>query len=92
MADIKRRLPSPAMLVALAALFVALGGVSYAALAKDSVKSKHIKDGAVKSAEIADGAVKGVDVKEATLDPVPALRTRSGSGASPRATSSARPR
>ncbi|HEY8465292.1 MAG TPA: hypothetical protein VIL04_00655 [Solirubrobacterales bacterium] len=71
MADIKRRLPSPAMLVALAALFVALGGVSYAALAKDSVKSKHIKDGAVKSAEIADGAVKGVDVKEATLDPVP---------------------
>ena len=41
--------PSPAMIVALAALFVALGGTSYAAfsLPKNSVGSAQIKRGAV---------------------------------------------
>lgn len=67
----RRRLPSPAMLVALAALFVALGGVSYAALAKDSVRSKHIKNGQVKSVDVANNAIRGADVDEASLGPVP---------------------
>lgn len=71
MPNARRRLPSPAMLIALAALFVSLSGVSYAALAKDSVKSKHIKNGAVKSADIANNGVKGADVDEASLGVVP---------------------
>ena len=61
--------PSPAMLVALLALFVALGGTSYAVvtLSKNSVKSKHIAKGAVKRADIAKGAVNSAKVANGSL-------------------------
>jgi hypothetical protein len=51
--------PSPAMVVALMALFVAVGGSSYAAvqLSRDSVLSRHIKNGEVKRADLAKNAV-----------------------------------
>jgi hypothetical protein len=51
--------PSPAMLVAITALLVSLGGNSYAAvkLANNSVTSKTIKDGQVKRADLARNAV-----------------------------------
>ena len=51
--------PSPAMIVALAALFVALGGTSYAALSlpKNSVGSAQIKRGAVTKTKIARGTL-----------------------------------
>jgi hypothetical protein len=53
------RRPSAAMIVACLALFVALGGASYAAvkLKPGSVKTKTLKNGAVKEAKIANGAV-----------------------------------
>lgn len=54
-------LPSPAMLVALLALFVALGGSAYAVKAANapanSVVTKSIKKGAVTRLKLADGAV-----------------------------------
>ena len=54
-------LPSPAMLVALLALFVALGGSAYAVKAAsapaNSVVTKSIKKGAVTRLKIANGAV-----------------------------------
>ena len=51
--------PSAAMIVACLALFVALGGGTYAAvkLKANSVKTKNLKNAAVKEAKIADGAV-----------------------------------
>ena len=51
--------PSPAMVVAITALVVSLGGNSYAAvkLAKDSVTSRTIKDGQVKRPDLARDAV-----------------------------------
>jgi hypothetical protein len=51
--------PTPAMLVACLALFVAMSGVGYAALKlkPNSVKTKNIKAGAVTETKIADGAV-----------------------------------
>jgi hypothetical protein len=60
LAQLRRHYPSPAMVVALAALFVALGGSSYAALVlkANSVSSKHIKN----------GQVKGVDLGKASID------------------------
>ena len=57
----KRRLkaPSPALVIALIALFVALGGTSYAAikLPKNSVGTKQIRNNAVTGAKIKNGAV-----------------------------------
>jgi hypothetical protein len=59
------------MVVALLALFVALSGVTWAATslkpAKNSVKSKQIKDGAVQSVDVADGGLTGIDVADNSL-------------------------
>lgn len=53
------RTPSPALVVALIALFVALGGTSHAAihLPKNSVGAKQLKANAVVTKKIRDGAV-----------------------------------
>ncbi len=51
-----------AHLMALFALFVALGGTAFA-LNNNSVKSKHIKDGTVKSVDLKNDNVKSVDLK-----------------------------
>jgi hypothetical protein len=68
----KRRwlhVPSPAMIVACVALFVAMGGTSYAAvtLAANSVGTKQIKKYAVTSAKIKSAAVTAAKVKDGTL-------------------------
>jgi hypothetical protein len=57
------------MTVALVALFVALGGGSYAAvvLAKNSVRSKHIASGEVKRSDIAQNAVNSAGVADGSL-------------------------
>ena len=50
------------------ALFIALGGVTYAAgLAKDSVKAKQIAKNAVRGQEVKDNSLKGTDINEASL-------------------------
>jgi hypothetical protein len=61
--------PSPAMVVALIALFLALGGTSFAAVAltKNSVLSKHIRNGQVKRADLGANAVNSVKVLDASL-------------------------
>jgi hypothetical protein len=58
--------PSPAMVVAIVALIVALGGSAYAAgkigskqIKKNAISTKKIKDDAVTGAKIANGAVTG---------------------------------
>jgi hypothetical protein len=68
------RRPSPAMIVALLALFVALGGSSYAAVkigARDiqrgAVGTRAIANNSVRSADIHDATVSGVDVKDDSL-------------------------
>jgi hypothetical protein len=55
----KIRKPSPAMVVACIALFVALSGAGYAAfhLPDDSVKSRHIVNGQVKPVDLAPGVL-----------------------------------
>ena len=68
----KRRwlhVPSPAMIVACVALFVALGGTSYAAatLAANSVGTKQIKKSAVTNAKVKNATLTGAKVKDATL-------------------------
>lgn len=71
MKGIMRSRPSPAMVVALISLFVALSGVSWAALKKDSVGPKQIKANAVGTSELANDGATGTDVKESTFGEVP---------------------
>src|SRR4051794_24193758 len=61
--------PSPAMLVALLSLFIALEGSSYAAvtLSKNSVTSKAIKDGQVMRSDLAKNAVSTGQVADGSL-------------------------
>ena len=55
--------------VAYLALFVAIGGTSYAAvqLPKDSVGAKQIAKNAVRTAEVKDGSLKSADFASGTL-------------------------
>jgi hypothetical protein len=76
--------PSPAMVVAMLALFVSLGGTSIAAtkLARDSVGARQLKTGAVTTgklrnsavtgAKVANGSITGVDIDMSRLGKVPA--------------------
>jgi hypothetical protein len=59
MKGIRLRRPSPALVIAILALFIALCGASYAAvnLPPGSVKSRDIAPGAIRAAQIATGAV-----------------------------------
>jgi hypothetical protein len=56
--------PSPALLVSTAALVVALGGTSYAAL---QVTSANIKNGTITSVDVKNGTLKGKDIKDASI-------------------------
>ncbi len=68
------RRPSSAMLVALVALFVALGGSSYAALrigseqiADNSVRSVDLRNNDVRSEDIRNGTIRGIDMRDRDL-------------------------
>src|SRR5919197_1687892 len=68
------KLPSPAMVVALLTLFVALGGSSYAAVkitARDiprgAVGTRAIANSSIRSVDVRDGALTGADVKDDSL-------------------------
>ncbi len=62
--------PSAATVIATLALFVALGGTSYAAvaLAPNSVGSVQIREGAVQSSDIKDGAIGSSDISNGAID------------------------
>ncbi len=68
MESTRRRLPSPAMLVALVALVAALTGSAVALQGKNSVKSNDIAPNAVKSSDIAAQAVKPADLNLIEVD------------------------
>lgn len=77
MFHIPRRRPSAALVVACCALFVALGGTSYA-LAVGSIGSREIRDDSIRSIDVHNRSLKGDDlapdsvgggaIKEQTLD------------------------
>ena len=63
--DLSRR-PSPSMVVALLALFLSLGGVSYG-VATGSIGSRDIKNNAVRGADVRNNDIRGADVRTGTL-------------------------
>jgi hypothetical protein len=85
MARIRRLTPSPAMAVALVALFMAMGGSAYALV----VTSGSIKNNTIRSVDVRNGALIGKDVradglggraiKESTLGTVPSAFVAHGS-------------
>jgi hypothetical protein len=77
------RPPSPSMIVALVALFVALGGTSYAAtrLPANSVGAKELKKNAVTGIKVKNASLTGADLKVSTLGKVPSA-ARADSAAS----------
>jgi hypothetical protein len=64
------RRPSPALVISIVALFVAMGGTGYAAvhLSKDSVGSRQIKAGAVASSEVKNHSLKKTDFSGSAID------------------------
>jgi hypothetical protein len=68
--------PSPALIVACIALFISLGGVSYAVatgsidsreIANNTIRSKDIRNGAVLTQDIRDNEVRGFDIRNSTI-------------------------
>ena len=70
MKRLSRVRPSPAMAVALVALFVALGGTSYA-VATGSIDSREVRNYSLTGKDMKKDGVGGVTVKESRLGPVP---------------------
>jgi hypothetical protein len=66
---IRKRLPSPAMLIACVALMVSLGGVSYAAgvLPKNSVGTAQLKKSAITGAKVKNRSLMAADFKAGQL-------------------------
>ena len=56
-------------------LVVTGGGAAIAAVGKNAVGSKQIKNGAIKSVDVKDDGLTGQDIKESTLGKVPAAAT-----------------
>ncbi len=66
MRHILRRKPSPAMVVALIALFVAMGGVSYG-VATGTIDSRELKNNTIRSKDIRNSQVYGKDIRNSTI-------------------------
>jgi hypothetical protein len=66
MERLRQRL-SFANVMSVAAVFIALGGSSYAALSKNSVGKKQLKKGAVTTKKIKDGAVNEAKIADGTI-------------------------
>jgi hypothetical protein len=78
MSRIASRRPSAALVVACLALFVALGGVGYAAatigsaaIVDNSIKSKDVRDNGLRGKDVRADTLKGADVDESSLGKVP---------------------
>jgi len=70
---LKPHRPSPALVIALIALFVAMGGTGYAALKlpRNSVGTKQLKKNAVTGSKVKNGSLTGKDIKLKSLGAVP---------------------
>ena len=76
MKSLLRRRPSPAMIVALIALFVSLSGVSYGVatgfidsreIKNNEVRSLDIRDNQIRSRDIRNNEVRGKDIRNSTI-------------------------
>ena len=66
MKSLTRLRPTPATLIALLALFVSLGGVSYG-VATGYIDSREIKNNAVRSKDLKNNEIRGLDIRNSTV-------------------------
>jgi hypothetical protein len=64
----KRFMPSPAMLVACTALFVALGGVSYG-FATGAISGREIRNGTITTKDVRDRGLRGTKLQRDSVGP-----------------------
>jgi hypothetical protein len=73
---LRRYRPSPAMIVALIALFVAMGGVSYGfatgtidsrELKNNDVRSRDIRNNEIRTKDLRNNEVRGIDIRNSTV-------------------------
>ena len=67
---VRGRMPSPAMVIALVALFSSLGGVSYG-LAKGVINGREVKNRSLTGKDLRKDSIGGAVVKESSLGLVP---------------------
>ena len=79
------RLPSPAMVVALLALFVALGGsatsavlITSADIRNGTIRGIDVRNGALGGPDVRNNSLRGADVRESTLTKVPNANSLDG--------------
>jgi hypothetical protein len=93
---IANRRPSVALVVACLALFVALGGVGYAAatigssaIVDNSIRSKDVRNDNLRGKDIRADTVKGADVDESSLGKVPSAASADSAATAANATTAA---
>ena len=85
MTRFRRLIPSPAMAVALVALFMAMGGSAYAlvvtsgAIKNNTIRSQDVRNGALFGKDMRQDRVGGRAIKESSLGVVPAALLVEGS-------------
>jgi hypothetical protein len=96
MSHIASRRPSASLVVAFVALFVALGGVGYAAatigsaaIVDNSIKSKDVRNGDLRGKDVRTDTLKGADVDESTLGQVPSAANADNAATAANATNAA---
>jgi hypothetical protein len=93
MSRIASRRPSVSLVIACLALFVALGGVGYAAatigsaaIVDNSIKSKDVRNNDLRGKDVRGNTLKGADVDEASLGKVPAAANADAAASAAHAT------
>ena len=66
MKHLSRLRPTPALVIALIALFVSLGGVSYG-VATGYIDSREIKNGTIRTKDLRNNEVRGIDIRNSTV-------------------------
>ncbi|MEA2407432.1 MAG: hypothetical protein QOE69_1551 [Thermoleophilaceae bacterium] len=85
MTRFRRFIPSPAMAVALVALFMAMGGSAYAfvvtsgSIKNNTIRSVDVRNGGLLGKDFRKNGVGGAAIKESTLSTVPGAFIASGS-------------
>jgi hypothetical protein len=93
MSRIASRRPSASLVIACLALFVALGGVGYAAatigsaaIVDNSIKSKDVRNNDLRGKDVRANTLKGADVDESSLGKVPSATSADSAGTAAHAT------